>query len=235
MTVARVKRSSNGSVTFARTVKSRCPPSDLRSSGTRASPAATATPGCRNGPRCRPTSRRPVSATQAEQTFEEGRLALTLQAGQPADLAGVERQVNTGHIGADDAETDRTQRWHTLVAQRIVDDWSRRKLTFHLPADHHPHDVVAHSVGAFDLARVTSVFEYRDAIGDGEHLFEAVADEHDGAAALAQPTDDLEEAFHLVFAEARRRFVEHEDAWHPSHRLGDLDELTLGEREPANC
>ena len=177
----------------------------------------------------------PGRATQAEQTFEEGRLALTLQAGQPADLAGVERQVDTGHIGADDAEADRTQRWRTLGAQRIVDDWSRRKLTFHLPADHHPHDVVAHSVGAFDLARVTSVFEYRDAIGDGEHLFEAVADEHDGAAALAQPTDDLEEAFHLVFAEARRRFVEHEDAWHPSHRLGDLDELTLGEREPANC
>ena len=91
MTVPRVKRSSTGSVTLARTVKSRWPPSTLRSSGTRASPAATASPGWRNGPRCRPTSRRPVARRRPNRPFEENRLALTLQPGQPAHLARIER------------------------------------------------------------------------------------------------------------------------------------------------
>ena len=50
--------------------------------------------------------------------------------------------------------------------------------------DHHPDDVVTDGVGAGDLSRVPPVLEHGDAIGDGEHLVQAVADEHDRATLL---------------------------------------------------
>ena len=109
-----------------------------------------------------------------------------------------------------------------------------RELAGDLAADHHPHHVVAIGVGAGHLAGVAAVLEHGDAIGDGEHLVHAVADEHDGAPLLAQPPHGGEQLLHLVFAQSRRRLVEHQDARRSGHRLGDLDELALGERETAH-
>ena len=86
-----------------------------------------------------------------------------------------------------------------------------RELAVDFSTHHHPDDVVTDGVGAGDLSRVPPVLEHGDAIGDGEHLVEAVADEHDRATALAQAPDHGEQALHLVLAQPGRRLVEHEE------------------------
>ena len=56
-------------------------------------------------------------------------------------------------------------------------------------------------------------------------------DEDDADARRLEIGDDLEEPVRLGDGEARRRLVHDDDAGIERQRLGDLDELALGERE----
>ena len=47
--------------------------------------------------------------TQSEQAFQQDRLALSLQTGEPTDLTGVHREIDAGDVRAGDAEADGTQ------------------------------------------------------------------------------------------------------------------------------
>ncbi len=109
-----------------------------------------------------------------------------------------------------------------------------RKLTVDRAPDHHADDVVAHGIGPIGLAGVAAVLQHSDAIGDREYLVHPMADEHDGAALLAQAPHHVEQLLHFVLAQPRRRFIEDEDRRVAGHRLGDLDQLALGQRQLAD-
>ena len=72
-----------------------------------------------------------------------------------------------------------------------------------------------------------------DPVGDLEDLLQAVADEEDGDALVAQVLDQAEELGDLVRRQRRRRLVHDEDADVERDRLGDLDGLLGGERQAA--
>ena len=77
------------------------------------------------------------------------------------------------------------------------------------------------------------VAEHRHLVGDLEHLFDAVADEEDRDALVAQVADQLEELGDLVRRERGGRLVHDEHADVERDRLGDLDRLLRGERQAA--
>ena len=60
-----------------------------------------------------------------------------------------------------------------------------------------------------------------------------MADEEDRHALVAEVLDQLEELHDLMRGERRRRLVHDEDADIQRNRLGDLDRLLGGERQPA--
>ena len=68
-------------------------------------------------------------------------------------------------------------------------------------------------------------------VAEGEDLVEAVGDEHQGAALVAQAAGDGEEPGDLVAAERGGRLVHDEQPCVERDGLGDLDDLLVGDRE----
>ena len=101
-------------------------------------------------------------------------------------------------------------------------------------ADHHANQFLAR--GGFDryVTGVGAIAQHGDAIADVQHLLQAVGDEDDGYAAIAQLADDVEERLHLGFAQCRGRLVHDEHAHVTRDRLGNLDHLLLGNGERAH-
>ena len=81
---------------------------------------------------------------------------------------------------------------------------------------------------------VAPVAEDGRAVAQLEDLVEAVADEQDRDAAVAQPADDAEQPLDLVGGQRRGRLVEDQDARLDRQRLRDLDELLVGHRQAAD-
>ncbi len=79
-----------------------------------------------------------------------------------------------------------------------------------------------------------AVAEYREAIGDREHLVQAVGDEDRRDALVAEPPDEREERLHLVVGERARRLVEDEDARVDRQSARDLDHLLLVGPQPPD-
>src|SRR4029079_3193046 len=73
-----------------------------------------------------------------------------------------------------------------------------------------------------------------DGVADREDLVEPVRDEQHRGAALAQRLDDPEQALYLVPGQRRRRLVHDQYARVEGERLGDLDDLLIGDREAAH-
>ncbi len=73
----------------------------------------------------------------------------------------------------------------------------------------------------------------RDPLAEREHLLEPVRDEEHGGAARAQRLGDAEQPLDLGGRERRRRLVHHDHARVRRQRLHDLDQLLVGDREPA--
>ena len=68
--------------------------------------------------------------------------------------------------------------------------------------DHQGHDVVAGVTGErLRLRDASTVAQHRHRVGDGEHLFQSVADQHDGVSLIAQRTHHRVEAVGLVTGE----------------------------------
>lgn len=68
---------------------------------------------------------------------------------------------------------------------------------------------------------------------DLEDLLQAVRDEQHRRALLAQGTHDTEEAGHLAAGQGGGRLVHDQDAGVEGERLGDLDDLLVGDGQSA--
>ena len=87
------------------------------------------------------------------------------------------------------------------------------------------------------IARVVhdrAVAHHRDGVADREDLLEAVRDEQHGRAVLAQRAHDAEQPLDLGPGERGGRLVHDQDARVEAERLGDLDDLLVGDREAAD-
>ena len=71
-------------------------------------------------------------------------------------------------------------------------------------------------------------------VGDARDLLEPMADEDDRDAARRAAADDREELLDLVRRERRRRLVHDQQAGARRERLGDLEQLPVGDAEAAH-
>src|SRR5215212_7735572 len=109
----------------------------------------------------------------------------------------------------------------------------RREDILHLAADHELDQIVRRRARRGHSGDVLAVLEDRDAVGDGEDLFQTVGDEDDRRAVVAQATEGREEKLHLTAVEGRGRLI-HDEQRGPSHEsLGNLDQLLIGEGKLA--
>ena len=92
--------------------------------------------------------------------------------------------------------------------------------------------MVISAVGA--RADHVPVAQHDDVVAQAQHVAEDVADIDDRDALRAQPVDDVEEAVGLARRQRCRRLVEDDDLRLGAQRLGDLDELALALRQPAD-
>ena len=79
---------------------------------------------------------------------------------------------------------------------------------------------------------MTAVAHDGDPLADRKDLFEPVRNEEHGVAVLAQCLDDLEQLGHLGAGQRSRRLIHHDHSSVRRQRLGDLDELLVGDRKP---
>ena len=91
--------------------------------------------------------------------------------------------------------------------------------------------VVVSAVGSVD--DVAAVAHHRDALAEREDLVQPVRDEEHRGALGAQRLDDAEEAVDLGRGERGGGLVHHDHARLGRERLRDLDDLLVGDREPA--
>ena len=96
-----------------------------------------------------------------------------------------------------------------------------------LPADDQVDELLWRRVGDVAHADRASVAEHDDAVGDLEHLVEAVGDVDHADAALAKLAQHREQVADVLRGQARRRFVEHEEVALDGERPGDRDHRLL--------
>jgi hypothetical protein len=80
----------------------------------------------------------------------------------------------------------------------------------------------------------SAVPQYGDLVGDPFHLGQPVADVADGDAVAGEPPDEIEDPFGVVRWQDRSRLVEDHGNGVAGQHLGHLDELSLGDRQPAD-
>ena len=76
--------------------------------------------------------------------------------------------------------------------------------------------------------------QHDDAVGDGEHVGHAVADQHDRDAVVAQAADQVQHLGDLAHADRRRRLVHQHDLRVRQPRAGDRDRLALAAGHAAH-
>ena len=95
------------------------------------------------------------------------------------------------------------------------------------------------TASTFELAgrprrQAAAVAEHGHAIGDAEHLRQAVRDVDDASAFAGEPLDDGKHALDLAVGERRGRLVEDEDARVADEQPRNLHELHLGDAQPLD-
>ena len=170
----------------------------------------------------------PLGAQDAEEREEELELPLALEPSDSEHLARVHVEVDVAQAMPEpkpaDAERDRVADALPLLGVEPLDP----------PAQHHRDDLVLGRIGRRPRADHRAVAKDRDLVGDLLHLAEAVRDVDDDHPRLGEAPSQSEEPLHLARRERRCRLVENEHAGLGRHRLGDLDELALGDRKPAH-
>ena len=152
--------------------------------------------------------------------------------------AGADQAGEAEHLAAADVEADILEdALAAEVAHRQEQLALRRRRPLgeqpHLAPDHVGDRALRRRLGARHGRDQPAVAEHRDLVGDLEDLLQPVADEEDGDALVAEVADELEELGDLVRRERRGRLVHDQDADVERDRLGDLDRLLRGERQPA--
>ena len=102
-------------------------------------------------------------------------------------------------------------------------------------ADHQAHEVLAPETrhGAA-RAGVAAVAQHRHGVADLLHLLELVADEQDADPVGPELLQEVEQHHGFVGGERGGRLVEQQHLGAERERLGDLDELHLGDAEPRH-
>ena len=103
------------------------------------------------------------------------------------------------------------------------------------PPDHHADELLLTDRRGLNGAHPLPVLEDRDAVGDAQHLVEAVGHVDDGPAVLAEGPQDGEEALQLLVGQDRRRLVEDDHAGSAPQGLGDLHHLPLRDAQAVHA
>src|SRR6185295_17565389 len=99
--------------------------------------------------------------------------------------------------------------------------------------DHEPDDLRLGELVGRPRVDVTAVADDGDDVGELADLLEPVADVEDRDAAVAEPTDGGEEAVDLVGRQRGGGLVHDQQPRTRRERLRDLEELPVGDAEPA--
>ena len=102
------------------------------------------------------------------------------------------------------------------------------------PADHQPDQRRVVELGGGLGGDLLAVLEHGDGVAEVEDLLEPVGDVDDADAALGEPGDDAVEQLDLVVGEGRGGLVHLDHPGVEADRLGDLDDLLLGDAQRAH-
>ena len=101
-------------------------------------------------------------------------------------------------------------------------------------ADHHGDDLFDRGLGGGHGTDVFAVAHDGDTVGDALQLVHLVRNVDDADALGLEAGDDGEELVDLGVVQRRRRLVHDQHARAVGQRLGDLDHLLAGNRQPAD-
>ena len=87
---------------------------------------------------------------------------------------------------------------------------------------------------AFERTDQIAVAQHEDAVGGLDDLIQPVRDEDDRDAVRLEAGNHLQQLLGLCDRQARCRLVQNDEARLEAERLGDLDDLLLGKREPRD-
>ena len=159
----------------------------------------------------RATSVRPAPTKPARPTISPRR---------SSNVTSEKRPPRREALGAEDDVSE----LHLLLREELVER----------APDHEPDDLRLRELVGRARLDVTAVADDGDDVGELADLLEPVADVEDGDAAVAQAADGGEEAVDLVGRERGGRLVHDQQPRAGRERLRDLEQLPVGDAEPAH-
>ena len=163
----------------------------------------------------------------AGERSQERHLAVALRARDPEDLALPDLEIDRAEALA--LQTGHGEHHLGLLGQCAP----LRERDRQRPADHQRDERVLGDRRGLERPLPDAVAQHGDAIGDREHLGQAVADVEDADARLRLLVHKVVEVLDGLGPERRRRLVEQQHLRPGQQCLGDLEELPVGERERA--
>ncbi len=153
------------------------------------------------------------------------RATRALKPGQADDLTGAHAQVDVRQplVGTPPEPQARSP--------HLGFGGPRRKQGVQGTAHHVSHQLVAREFAPRPRGHQGSVLEHGDAVAEVEDLHEPVGHVQDRDAAVAQPSHEPVQQFHLVVGQRGRGFVHREHANVTGQRLDDLHDLALRHRQ----
>jgi hypothetical protein len=149
---------------------------------------------------------------------------------RPASATISPARISNEHVGEDALAGEPLHLEHALPDLGVA----LREQRADLAADHPPDEVVRGHVRRGGVVDDLAVAHHRDRRADREDLLEAVGDEEHRGAAVAQRAHDAEQPLDLGPGERRGRLVHDQHPRVERQRLGDLDDLLVGDREAAD-
>ena len=168
-----------------------------------------------------------VGAVDAEDRAGDLAAARADEARQRDDLARPDLEAD---VGEDALAGEPVDGQHRAADLGLLLREQRRELA----ADHAANDLARRQLRRPRVVHDLAVAHDRDRVAEGEDLLEAVRDEQHRGAAVAQRPHDAEEPLDLGPGQRRGRLVHDEHARVEAERLGDLDDLLVGDRQAAH-
>ncbi len=163
-----------------------------------------------------------VVAIDSEDRASDLGTASTDEPGERDDLTGAHVEAD---VREDAAAAEVSHRDDGFADLRLLFGEQRRDVA----PDHFAHQAVDRDVLREVGGDEGAVAHDGDAVAEIEDLVEAVRDEQDAGAPVAQRPRNREQAVDLDAAECGRRFVHDEDFGIERDGLGDLDDLLVGD------
>ncbi len=151
----------------------------------------------------------------------------THQSGEAKDLAFAKVE---GNIAKDSFQRQIFDR------ERHISDGNNLlgKHGFELAANHFLYQYVAVDIAGPMCGDVSTVPENRYIVGDRENFIHLVGDIDDADAMRLEIRDDGEEVIHFALGKRGRRLIHDQNVGFERHRLGDLDDLPIGNGQVSN-